>query len=259
MSDCSTVKTPMDPGSGSRLTKYVSNPENPVNMSKFPYMSTVSALMYLAIGTRPDIMYTVSKLTQFNANPGPEHWKAVKHVMRYLQGTKNLHLTYRSNGVNTMSSKLFDTYSDADHAGCLDTRRSTSGFLIKMGTGAVCWSAKKQTVVADSSTEAEYVSASSAGREILWMRSLLVEIGIEIKGPTRLMVDNQSALKVLKNPKHHGRMKHIDIKHHWIRDTIKRGDIEAHFLPTGEMIADIFTKPLPRPAVEQHQLALGLE
>jgi hypothetical protein len=128
-----------------------------------------------------------------------------------------------------------------------------------MGTGAVCWSAKKQTVVADSSTEAENVSASSAGREILWMRSLLREIGMDIKGPTRLMVDNQSALKVLKNPEHHGRMKHIDIKWHWIRDSIKRGEIEAHFLPTGEMIADIFTKALPRVTVEQHRLSLGLE
>jgi hypothetical protein len=111
----------MDPGSGSRLTKYVPDPENPVDMTKIPYMSAVGALMYLAIGTRPDIMYTVSKLAQFNANPGPEHWKAVKHVMRYLQGTKGLRLTYRSNGLDTMSSELFDTYSDADHAGCLDT------------------------------------------------------------------------------------------------------------------------------------------
>jgi hypothetical protein len=128
-----------------------------------------------------------------------------------------------------------------------------------MGTGAVCWSAKKQTVVVDSSTEAEYVSASSAGREILWMRSLLREIGINIKGPTCLMVNNQSALKVLKNPEHHGRMKHIAIKWHWIRDSIKHGEIEAHFLPTREMIADIFTKALPRVTVEQHRRSLGLE
>ena len=100
---------------------------------------------------------------------------------------------------------------------------------------------------------------SSAGREILWMRSLLRELGMEIKGPSPLLVDNQSALRVLNNPEHHGRMKHIDIKWHWIREVIKRGDIEVHFLPTRDMIADIFTKPLPRPAVEQHRLALGLE
>lgn len=162
-------------------------------------------------------------------------------------------------GDDPMSSELCRGYSDADHAGCLDSRRSTSGFLVKMGTGAVCWSAKKQPTVAKSSTEAEYVSASSAGSEIIWTRSLLREIGMKVDKPTRLMVDNQSALKVLKNPEYHGRMKHIDVAWHWIRETIKRGEIEAHFLPTGEMIADIFTKSLPRFAVQQHRLALGLE
>ena len=158
-----------------------------------------------------------------------------------------------------MSSELFQAYSDADHAGCLDTRRSTSGFVIKMGSGAVSWSAKKQSIVADSSTEAEYISASNAGRDIVWMRTLLTELGHKLTGPSPLMVDNQSALKVLKNPELHSRMKHIDIKMHWIRDAIKRGDITVHFLRTNDMIADIFTKPLPRPAIVQHRLALGLE
>jgi hypothetical protein len=246
----------MDPGSGARLRRYTPDPENPIDMSRVPYLSALGALLYLAIATRPDIMYAVSKLAQYSSCPGPEHWKAVKHLFRYLKGTMDLQLTYRGGKV---TSELFQAYSDADHAGCLDTRRSTSGFLIKMGTGAVSWSARKQTTVADSSTEAEYVSAASAGREILWMRNLLTEIGVKIEGPSPLMVDNQSALRVLKNPEHHGRMKHIDVKYHWIRETIKRGNITVHFLPTNDMIADIFTKPLPRPAIEQHRLALGLE
>lgn len=169
-----------------------------------------------------------------------------------------MRLTYRNEG-NPMSSELFQTYSDADHAGCLDTRRSTSGFLIKMGSGAVSWSAKKQATVADSSTEAEYISASAAGREIIWMRNLLSELGHDVSGPSPLMVDNQSALKVLRNPEHHSRMKHIDIKVHWIREAIGRGNIEVHFLPTKDMIADIFTKPLARTDIERHRMALGLE
>jgi hypothetical protein len=259
MSDCAPVSTPMDPGSGSRLKKYVPDPDNPVDMSNIPYMSAVGAIMYLAIGTRPDIMHSVSKLAQFNQNPGPEHWQAAKHLMRYLQATNDLRLTFRTDGTDPISSQLCKGFSDADHAGCLDTRRSTSGFLIKMGTGAVCWSAKKQAVVAKSSTEAKYVSASSAGSEILWTRTLLRELGMKVDNPTRLMVDNQSALKVLKNPEHHGRMKHIDVAWHWIRETIKRGKIEAHFLPTGDMIADIFTKSLPRFSDQQHRNALGLE
>ena len=127
-----------------------------------------------------------------------------------------------------------------------------------MGTGAVSWSAKKQATVADSSTEAEYVSASSAGREIIWMRTLLGELGLQVSRPSVLLVDNQSALKVLWNPEHHSRMKHIDIKMHWIREAIKRKEIEVHFLQTRDMIADIFTKPLPTTDIAHHRISLGL-
>lgn len=258
MEDCSPVATPMDPGSGSRLSKYTLSADEGKTMKTIPYMNAVGALMYLAIGTRPDIAYSVAKLAQFNATPGLAHWKAVKHLFRYLKGTLDLRLAYR-NDANTLSSGPFEAYSDADHAGCLDTRRSTSGFLIKMGSGAVSWSSKKQSTVADSSTEAEYISASAAGREIVWMRSLLSELGTPVSGPSPLMVDNQSALRVLRNPELHSRMKHIDIKVHWIRDSIKAGQIEVHYLATNDMIADILTKPLPKPAVERHRIALGLE
>ena len=141
----------MDPGNGSKLRRYVPDPKKCVDMSHVPYMSAIGALMYLAIATRPDITYSVSKLAQYNSNPGPEHWHAVKHLLRYLKGTMDLQLTYRGDKVT--SPELFRAYSDADHAGCLDTCRSTSGFLIKMGSGAVSWSAKKQTTVADSSED----------------------------------------------------------------------------------------------------------
>ena len=168
----------------------------------------------------------------------------------------DLKLTYTNNP--TLSSELFEAYSDADYAGCLDTRKSTSGFLIKMGNGAISWSAKKQVTIANSSTEAEYVSASMAGREVIWMRSLLGELGFKIKGPSPLSVDNQSALKVLRNPEHHSKMKHIDIKMHWIHQEIKRKQIEIHFCPTKEMTADILTKPLSRLDVERHRSSMGL-
>ena len=246
----------MEPGILLSRSQSPQTEEERTEMIKTPYINAVGALMYLAVGTRPDIMYSVAKLAQYNSNPGPAHWKAVKHLFRYLKGTMDLKLTYTNNP--TLSSELFEAYSDADYAGCLDTRKSTSGFLIKMGNGAISWSAKKQVTIANSSTEAEYVSASMAGREVIWMRSLLGELGFKIKGPSPLSVDNQSALKVLRNPEHHSKMKHIDIKMHWIRQEIKRKQIEIHFCPTKEMTADILTKPLNRLDVERHRLAMGL-
>lgn len=142
MEDCHPVGTLMDPGSGAIPTKYVPNEADKKEMKNVPYMNAVGALMYLAIGTCPDIAYTVAKLAQYNSNPEPKHWKAVQHIFRYLKGTKDLKLTYRNNG-SQMSLEPFQAYSDTDHAGCLDTRRSTSGFVITMGSGAVSWSAKK--------------------------------------------------------------------------------------------------------------------
>ena len=127
-----------------------------------------------------------------------------------------------------------------------------------MGNGAISWLAKKQVTITNPSTETEYVSASMAGREVIWMCSLLGELGFKIKGPSPLLVDNQSALKVLRNPEHHSKMKHIDIKMHWIRQEIKRKQIEIHFCPTKEMTADILTKPLGRLDVERHRSAMGL-
>src|SRR5690242_6643826 len=120
MEDCYSVSTPMDPGSGTQLTKYIPNATDDKAMKNVPYMNAVGALMYLAIGTHPDIAYTVSKLAQYNSNPGPIHWKAVQHLFRYLSGTKDLKLTYRNNG-STLASELFQTYSDTDHAGCFNT------------------------------------------------------------------------------------------------------------------------------------------
>lgn len=230
-------------------------------MAKVPYMNAVGALMYLAIGTRPDIAYSVGKLAQFNSTPGVIHWKAVKHLFRYLKGTLDLRLTYRADDSPTsLTNTTFTTYSDADYAGCLDTRRSTSGYALKMGTGAVSWQSKKQTIVALSSTEAEYVAASIAGQEIVWMRQLLQELHYKLDeaSPLVMHMDNQSAIAVVNNPDHHGRMKQVDVRHHWIRQFVRRKQLKIYYVPTADMTADIFTKALPFSHVERHRLALGL-
>ncbi|KAG8850847.1 hypothetical protein FRB96_009584 [Tulasnella sp. 330] len=113
-----------------------------------------------------------------------------------------------------------------------------------MGTGAMSWSSKKQTTVALSSTEAEYIATVAAGKELLWMHQLLCELKFKVKGPSSLMMDNQSAIASMKNPEHHGRMKHLDVSHHWIRDEVQCKTISVKYLDTNSMVADILTKPL---------------
>jgi hypothetical protein len=255
LTDCNSVQTPMDPGQ--RLDKSMgpSTPDDVAFMRQTPYLSAVGALMYLAVTTRPDIMNAVSILSRFNTNPGPAHWKAVKHLFRYLKGTMQMKLVYKP----TDSPELFTAYSDADHGGCKDSGRSTGGYLVKVGSGAVSWSSKLQPLVALSTTEAEYIAAVEAGKEILWMRNILSEFGYSITSPSTLFIDNQSAINVSKNPEHHGRMKHLDLRFYWLRDKVEGNLIAPMHVRTEYMPADILTKPVPRAKVEVCRRLMGLE
>ena len=223
-------------------------------MKDKPYINAVGALMYISVATRSDIAHTVGVLCRFNANPGPHYWKAVLHLFRYLQGTKDLKLTFTP----TSSPELFTTYSDADHGGNPDNGKSTTGYALKMGTGVVSWSSKLQPLVALSTTEAEYVAATSSGSECLWMRSLFTELGYDMSKSSLMCLDNQSALTVAKNPEHHGRMKHMDLRYFWLRDVVEKGLIRLEYIPTDDMVADILTKSLHRLKVLEAQKQLGL-
>ena len=224
-------------------------------MRTVPYSQLVGALMYLAVATRPDIAHLVGVLARFSANPGPAHWTALKHLCRYLQGTKDYKLTYEP---DPQQGETFSTFADADYGGDVDSRRSTSGMVVKMGSGAISWASKLQPVVTLSTTEAEYLSAVSAGQEILWLRSLFSEMGFEIKGASTLHLDNQSAIAVTRNPEHHGRMKHLDVRHFWLRDVVKAGVIDVRYISTKDMPADIMTKSLPKATVENMRAMVGL-
>ena len=225
-------------------------------MRTVPYAHAVGSLMYLAISTRPDIAYAVGVLSRFAANPGQAHWIAVKHLFRYLQGTVDYKLTYSP---DPSSSSLFTAFSDADHGGCKDSGRSTGAYVIKMGTGAISWSSKLQPVVALSTTEAEYIAAVSAGTEICWLRNLFKELGTDLSSsPTPLHIDNQSALAVAKNPEHHGRMKHLDLRFYWLRDEVAKGGMRVVYCPTDRMPADLLTKPLSAVKVDVCCKLLGL-
>ena len=251
--DCLPVSTPMDPGSTLQRTQSLTD-EDKEYMSKVPYISAVGSLTYLAQCTRPDIAYAVGTLARYNSNPSPIHWKAVKHLFRYLKGTMDYELVYQPSD----EKELFVTYSDANHGACKDTGRSTGAYVVKIGTGAISWSSKLQSVVALSTTEAEYMAAVEAGKEIKWMRSLLGEFGIKVTQPSTLNIDNQSAISVSKNPEHHGRMKHLDLKYYWLRDIVEAGVITPNHVGTNDMIADCLTKPLVRVKHEKCRDGLGL-
>jgi hypothetical protein len=231
-------------------------PEETEEMRSVPYLQAVGSLMYLATATRPDISYAVGVLARFSKNPGLQHWKAVKHLFRYLKGTLDLKLTYAP---VPHSTELFTTYTDADHAGNPDNGRSTGGYIVKMGTGAISWSSRLQVIVALSTTEAEYVASTSAGQEILWLRNLFTELGYTFTSPSTLHIDNHSALAVAKNPEHHGRMKHLDLRFYWLRNEVEKGTIALVHLRTDDMPADILTKALSRPKVLEMQKLLGLQ
>ena len=232
MSDCKPVKTPVDPGN--RLVKAAEDEEA---LDQPLYQSVVGSLMYLSTCTRPDIAFAVGVLARFSSKPNRNHWVAAKRVLRYLKGTTNFGLFY-SDGSGVLG------YCDADWAGDMDDRKSTSGYVFQIAGGPVSWRSKKQGTVALSTAEAEYVALSSAVQECVWMRRLLAELGNPSGGPTTILEDNQSSIAMARNPQFHGRAKHIDIKHHFVRERVSDGLIELKYCPTNEMVADILMKGL---------------
>lgn len=256
MEKCHTVDTPMNPGLNLSKDQSPKTDVEKEEMKDIPYISAVGSVMYLAMMTRVDIAETASVLARFNSNPGMAHWKAAKHLLRYLAGTMEMELCL---GPDPESNELIRAYADADHGGNRDNGKSTTGYLIKVGSGAVSWSSKLQPIVALSTTEAEYVAACAAGKEIIWMQKFLGELGYGFPRPTKLFMDNQSAISVAKNPEHHGRMKHLDLCFYWLRDKVEQGYIEPVYLQTDQMPADLLTKALPRVKVMFLRKLMGLE
>ena len=248
---CARVTTPIE--GGTRLRKpaesYTAEPEN-----RRRYQSVVGSLMYAMLGSRPDIAYAVGLVSQFSTNPDNEHWGAVKHIFRYLAGTKGMGILYGSEN-NCMG------YSDSDWGGS-DERRSTSGYTFILNGGAVSWASRKQSVVALSSTEAEYMALTHAIKEVLWLRALFIELGapLHAKEISTVFCDNQGAIALSKNPGFHARSKHIDIRYHFIRNHVdgETGTINLLYCSTDDMTADVLTKGLPRARHLKHVAGMGL-
>ena len=207
-----------------------------------PYRPILGSVMWGQLATRPDLSFSVSLLARFQSNPGIDHWNALMHVVGYIKNTMDFGLTYyRDTG--DISPIAF---ADADYGGCRDTRRSTSGYVFMMAGGPVTWSSKRQATVALSTVEAEYVAISRCAQQMLWMQSWLSEVEIPYTLPGVIKGDNRGAIALTKNTKDHGKVKHIDIRHHYIRELLESGRIIMEQVPSADNLADIFTKPLPR-------------
>jgi hypothetical protein len=180
---------------------------------------------------------------------------AAKTLLRYLSGTTDLRLTF--SGSTGDKGHSLAIYTDSDYAACPDTRKSVSGYVITLNGGAVDWRSKKQTTVTLSTTEAEYVAASGAARETLWFRQLARTLDLQVPRYT-IYADNQSMLKLAKNPILSARSKHIDIIHHFLRERVARGEVSFTYVPTDKMLADILTKALPKIKHLECCKALGL-
>lgn len=218
-----------------------------------PYRSTVGVLQYLTL-TRPDIAFTVNKLSQFLQQPTDAHWLACKHLLRYLKGIHTLALNF------TPSSSLsFSGFADADWASCPDDLRSTDGHCIYFGSNLIAWASKKQAVVSRSSAESEYRSLANAAAELIWLHSLCSELGVSFTSPSKLWCDNKSALALASNPVFHARTKHVEIDVHFIRKKVQSKIIDVGFVPSEDQVADLLTKSLPEADFIKlrHHLKLG--
>ena len=242
LSEANCVSTPIE------ISWYANDFEK--EPSKAPYREAVGNLMFLQVVSRPDISFAVNIASRALEKPSNAHWMLVKRIFRYLKGTVDVGLLYcRDNS--------FEAYSDADYAGDRETRKSTSGILCKHASAAITWQSKRQQCVALSTTEAEFVSAASAAKEIIWLKRLFTECEIDI-GNYTLFIDNMSAIKLIKNPEFHQRSKHIDVKYHFIRNLYEKGEIDVKYVRSEEQTADVFTKALTKPRFMYMKAKLGL-
>jgi hypothetical protein len=219
------------------------------------FRSLVGKLNYAMVATRPDLAFSVSLLSRFMEEPTTHHWEIAKRVLAYIKGTINVGLVF--NSTSTYPS-IVQGFSDSDYGGDLSDRKSTTGFAFYLYGSLISWGSRKQHTVALSTTEAEYMALAEAGKENLWIKQFLGQIGIDCER-TILMGDNYGAMELAKNPTNHSRTKHIDIRYHFIRDQVLEQNIEILPVDTLEQTADIFTKPLEKQKFVYHRSKLGLE
>ncbi|KAJ8475068.1 hypothetical protein ONZ45_g15738 [Pleurotus djamor] len=230
LDNCNTARTPLPTGYRPEPHK---GSVDPALRSRF--QQVIGSLLYIMLGTRPDIAYALVKLSQHSANPSKEHLDKALYVVRYLAGTQHYSVCY--DGSNQEGGLI--AFTDSDWT----SPRSTTGYLVKLAGGIISWQSHAQRTPALSSTEAEYMALSDTCRQIMWTKNLLSEIGMDL-GPVPICGDNQGSIFIASNPVSERRTKHIDLRYHYIRDHIESGDVECFFISGAENPADMFTKNL---------------
>ncbi|GJU01179.1 hypothetical protein Tco_1111517 [Tanacetum coccineum] len=239
------MKTPMS--SDTKLTK----DEECESVDSTKYRGIIGSLLYLT-ASRPDIMYSVCLCACFQEDPKISHLEAVKRIFQYIKGTTHLRLWYpEGTGIETI------VYADSDHAGDYVDRKSTSGICTFMGCCLTSFFSKKQTALAISTIEAEYVSARKPCQQALWMKQALIDNDVRLDD-VPIMCDNKGAIDLSKNPVQHSCTKYIKIRHHFLRDNVQKGHISIEKVPSVDNIADILTKPLKRESFNYLRLGLGM-
>ena len=253
--DAHPVNTPMV--SGLQLRRPDKNDPTPSEVSDWNertlYRSLVGTLMYISVATCPDISYTVSCLSSFLDCYRLEHWDAAVHVVRYLKGTHSHSLS--------LGGKLqidLMGHSNSDYTNCVDTSHSIRGYCFSLGSGAISWSLKKQTTVADFSCYAEYIALHDAGHEVSFLRQLLTGLQFLPSSPTRLFCDNDAATRLSEDHVWHSHTKHIRIKYHYTWELVLNGEAKVTRVGSKDNVADILTKPLAHSDFQRLWLSLGV-
>ena len=250
MINCSPAKIPLP--TNFRSVSATDEEFNEVRGEDYP--AIVGSVMYAATITRPDIAHAAGLLARYASKWNKDHLHAAKHLLRYLRGTSELCLTFDA----TSTNRTILGYADADWGGCLDTRRSTTGYLFQTFGGPVAWMSRRQSTTALPTAEAEYMASADATRQAIWLQLLLADLDHKLKHPLPILNDNNAAILLSKNPVHHDRSKHIDMRYHFLRDKVLDNTVELSHVPSADNLADILTKPLCAPTFTELRERMGV-
>ena len=255
MSRCKPGNTPVTKGDKFSLKQYPKNDFQHKEMQKIPYASAVGSLMQVQVCTRSDLAYIVGMLGRYLSNPGMDHWKAVKRVMRYLQRTKDSTLVYRKSDQLEIIG-----YSDSDFVGCQDSRRSTSDYVYLLAGGAISWKSVKQTLIAPSTMATEYIVCYEASNQGIWLRNFVTGLQIVdgIERPLKLCCDNKSTVIYSNNNRSSSKSKYIDIKFLVVKERIQNNQLSIEHIETNSMIADPLTMGVLPKVFHKHVAHMGV-